>query len=161
MKYGIRVFLAMVFTCIGCQRLPDRPEGLPTLYPCEIEVSFGGKAIEGVQISLVSEAPELKKWRAGGITDSAGKAILRTAFCYVGVPEGVFEISFSKSEERLGNTLKEMAPLSLIPLKYSPGKSDMTVAIQPEENQFRFELDGGEERFPVPRGAVQSPKMKW
>ena len=160
MKYVLPAFWIIILICVGCRRLPDRPEDLPTLYPCEINVTFGGKTIEGVQVSLVSDSPELKKWRAGGVTDAEGNVVLKTSFCYEGVPEGTFVLSFSKSEERLGNTLEEMTPLSLIPLKYTPGKSKMNVTIKPEENKLQFKLDGGEERFPVPKGARQSPRMK-
>jgi hypothetical protein len=160
----LRTRLALLVVCTlfvtGCRRLPDRPEDLPELHPCTITVTFGEKAIEGVSVSLTSAEPGYK-WKAGGTTDDKGVVRIKTAFAFPGAPAGKFNVSFSKMEERVGDTLEEMSPRSLIPLKYGPGKSEETVEVQPGKNNFSFTLDGGEEIFPVPKGAVPIPsKMR-
>lgn len=155
------VFAALVTTALcGCKRLPPRPEGMPELYPCTMHVTFGGEIVEGVRVGLISDDPALKKWRAGGVTDAEGNVVIKTAAYYDGAAAGTFKLSFSKSEDRLGDTLEEMQPLSLIPLKYLPVNTQLTVEIKPEKNEFVYELDGGQEVFPVPKGSVQPPKHK-
>ena len=136
---------------VGC-RQPERPEGLPELYPCEIVVTFGGEPMEGVLATLTPETPELKKWRAGGTTDVEGRIKVKTAFCWEGIAAGTYRLGFTKEEERVGETAEEMTPTSLIPLKYAPQNSELTIEAKPEKNKFTFELDAGEEMFPVPTG---------
>ncbi|MDR0391003.1 MAG: hypothetical protein LBH59_03775 [Planctomycetaceae bacterium] len=135
----------------GCKRLPPPPEGLPKLYPCKITVTFGGEAIEGVRISLVSTEPNYK-WKSGGSTNKNGVAEMRTSFAYSGVPSGKFTIAFDKIEDSFGDTVETMTPMSLIPLKYRPDKSTEIVEIKEGKNEFTFTLDGGKERLPVPKG---------
>lgn len=151
---------AAAFCIVGCRRTPPRPEGLPELYPCEICATFDGKTIEGVQVALIPETSVSKKWRAGGATDEKGVAKMRTSFCYEGVPAGSYRLSFSKLQERWGDELDEMTPLSSIPLKYGPEASEISVEIKSEKNRFSFDLDGGEELVPVPKGTRPAPKMK-
>lgn len=155
------VFAAVAASALGgCKRLPPRPEGMPELYPCTMHVTFGGEIVEGVRVGLISDDPALKKWRAGGVTDAEGNVVIKTAAYYDGAAAGTFKLSFSKSEDRLGDTLEEMQPLSLIPLKYLPVNTKLTVEIKPEKNEFVYELDGGQEVFLVPKGSVQPPKHK-
>ena len=90
--------------------------------------------------------------------DAEGKLTVKTGFYYEGAPSGEYRISFAKLQERWGDTLEEMQPLSLIPLKYGPQKSDLTVEVKPEKNEITLELDGGEEIVPVPKGATLGPR---
>lgn len=151
MYYRVVVILLLYFLTTGCSRLPPAPEGLPKLYPCKIKVTFGGETIEGVRVSLISTDPNYK-WKSGGSTNKKGVAEIQTSFAYPGVPKGRFTIAFDKIEDCLGNTLEEMTPISLIPLKYRPDKSTEVVEIKEGKNEFTFTLDGGQERLPVPRG---------
>lgn len=137
----------------GCRRLPDKPEGFPPLYPCTVTVTFGGRAIEGVKVGL-RPVDDDSKWQAGGNTDDKGVVKVKTSFAYDGAPEGRYVISFAKTEDRLGNTIEDMQPLSLIPLKYGPDRSEEIVEIEPKKNEFVFALDAGEEVVPPPKGAV-------
>ena len=155
------VALAIVAACaFGCNRLPDRPEDLPELYPLEIVATFGGKPVEGVTVSMTSLDPALKKWRSGGQTDAEGRVVIRTGMYFDGAPEGEFKLSFQKQQERVGDTLEDMQPLSLIPLKYSPARSELTVEVKPnrKKTELVFELDGGEEIVAVPKGATLGPR---
>lgn len=143
----------------GCRR-PERPEGLPELYPCEIVVTFGGEPLEGVLATLTPESPELKKWRAGGTTDAEGRVEVKTAFCWEGVAAGTYRLGFTKEEERVGDTAEEMTPISLIPLKYAPQNSELTFEAKPGKNKATFELDAGEELFPTPTGFMPSRPIR-
>lgn len=142
------VLLACIAVSVGCRRLPPPPEGLPPLHPCTISVTFGGEAIQGVNISLVPKDSN-SKWKSGGKTDESGKAVLRTSFAYPGAPEGVYTVGFDITKESHGDTAETMAPISLIPLKYRPDRSSETVEVKPGKNEFSFTLEGGEERLPV------------
>lgn len=153
--------LVVVATCaLGCKRLPDRPEDLPKLYPIEIVATFGGEPIEGVTVGMTSTDPALKKWRSGGQTDAEGRVVVRTGMYFEGAPEGEFKLSFQKLQERVGDTLEDMQPLSLIPLKYSPARTELTVEVKPnpKKTELVFELDGGEEVVAVPKGATLGPR---
>ena len=125
------VFLMIALAFAGCRRLPPPPDGLPPLHPCKITVTFGGTAIEGITVSLVSTEPGYK-WKSGGVTDAKGIAEIRTSFAYPGAPEGTFTVGFVKIMESVehARTVAEMSPMSAIPLKYAPEKSE--------------EVDGGE-----------------
>jgi hypothetical protein len=151
--------LLLCFLAIGCNRLPPKPEGLPLLYPCKITVTFGGETIDGVRVSLVSTDPDCK-WKSGGSTNKNGVAEIRTSFAYPGAPKGKFTIAFDKIEDCFGNTLEEMTPISLIPLKYRPDKSTEIVEIKEGKNEFTFTLDGGKERLPIPKGVKVESKQQ-
>lgn len=153
-KYSILLVAAwMCILSMGCNRLPDRPEGLPPLYPCKMTVTFGGKTLEDVTVSLLPE-DKSSKWKSGGQTDGSGDVAVKTAFAFPGAPEGKYTVAFVKQEERIGNTSESMTPVSLIPLKYGPTKSTEKVEIAKGKNQFTFELDGGEEKLAVPKGNI-------
>lgn len=137
----------------GCNRLPDRPEGLPPLYPCSITVKFGGESIEDITVSLLPEDSTCK-WKSGGQTDKNGRVAVKTAFAFPGAPSGKYTVAFTKQEERIGNTYEDMTPVSLIPRKYGPTRSQEKVEIVEGKNEFFFELDGGEEKLAVPKGSM-------
>ena len=152
--FFVRIGFAVILTalssfCIGCQKLPPKPENLPELHPCRISVTFGGETIEGVGIGLKSVDPNTK-WRASGRTDKKGVAVMNTSAVYPGTPVGQYVVSFSKVEDKDGATdptmsIAEMGGESAIPLKYTEGQSTETVEVKPGRNSFSFELDGGAE----------------
>ncbi len=157
-KWLALAMLTLVALTSACKRLPDRPDDLPQLYPVVLRVTFGGAPVEGVTVNMTPLDPALKKWKSGGQLDAEGKLTVKTGFYYEGAPSGEYRISFAKLQERWGDTLEEMQPLSLIPLKYGPQKSDLTVEVKPEKNEITLELDGGEEIVPVPKGATLGPR---
>ena len=155
--------LALVATlAISCRRLPPRPDDLPELYPVEIVATFGGAPVEGTIVNLTPTDPALKKWKSGGRTDATGRATIRTGMFFDGAPSGEFRLSFQNMRERVGDTLEDMQPLSLIPLKYGPLRTDLTVEIKPskKKTELFFELDGGEEIVPPPKGATLGPPKR-
>jgi hypothetical protein len=155
MKHNLILLLLFLTAIIGCRRL-ERPDGLPELYPCTITTTFDGEAVEGVNIQLTPVMSD-SKWAAGGKTDAKGVAVLATAVGFNGVPEGEYIVSFTKTEQRGGETVAEMTPKSLIPLKYAPGYTMESVEIKPETNEFTFSLDAGEEIAPPRRGVRDRP----
>ena len=152
--------LALAASAVSCKRLPPRPEDLLELYPTTIEVTFGGEIVPDVSVIMTPTDAALKKWKSGGKTDEKGRCVVKTAFCYDGAPQGSYKLAFSKLEERHGDELEDMQPLSLVPLKYLPMNSDLTIDVKPEKNNVKLELDGGQEIMPVPKGTVPSPRMK-
>jgi hypothetical protein len=134
----LRVCFCVFFLyLIGCQRLPERPEGMPELVPCTVTVTFGGEKIAGVGIILHPKNKEESNWAAGGQTDAGGKAVMKTAAYYQGVVPGEYTISFQKRE-----VPEDMGPgKPLIPLKYSPTDSKETIAVSKSQKEYVFALD--------------------
>lgn len=161
-RFLIAASIGAVIISASCARLPERPEDLPELYPTVIVATFGGQPVENVTVNMTPLDPALKKWKSGGQTDAEGKVVVKTGFYYEGAPQGEFKLSFQKLQERVGDTLEDMQPLSLIPLKYGPTRTDLTITIAPEKKktEYRFELDGGEEIVPVPKGATLGPRKR-
>ena len=133
----LRVCFCISFLClIGCQRLPERPEGMPELVPCTVVVTFGGEKMEGVGILLQPKNKDENNWSAGGQTDSEGKAVMKTAAYYQGVVPGEYIISFQKSRP------EGMGPgVPLIPVKYFPTKSKETITVSKSQTEYVFTLD--------------------
>ena len=135
------VVLIVAFTllaCSGCPRGPQRPADMPKPIPCIIYVSFGGETLPGVSVYLTPEDKKVNQWGAGGLTDAEGRAVLKTNAAFEGVVPGNYIISFRKLAEPVGmNT-----PPSLIPDKYTLGKSKETIAVSEDQTEYRFDLDG-------------------
>lgn len=95
-----RIFLVLtLFLCIlsGCSR-QERPDGLPTLYPCTITVTQGGQPLEGALVRLVPESGS-SGWTIGGKTKENGTAKIITHTDFAGAPAGVFKVLISKVEK--------------------------------------------------------------
>ena len=131
---------------IGCQHLPDRPEGMPELTPCTMEVTFGGEQLSDVGVLLkpkdAGNATSIS-WAAGGKTDHEGRAVMITAAHYRGVVPGEYVVSFEKyaPEEMRGDGMPLPAK-PLVPLKYSQKQSKETVTVTKSQNVYTFDLDG-------------------
>ena len=128
--------LSFISLIIGCQRLPDRPEGMPELVPCTVVVTFGNEKMEGVAVLLQPMNKEVSNWPGGGQTDAEGKAIIQTAAYYQGVAPGEYTISFQKSRP------EGMGPgVPLIPVKYFPTQSKETITVSKSQAEYVFTLD--------------------
>ena len=141
----ITVILAL-FSLSACTRLPDRPEGMPEMTPCTIEVTFGGEHLAEVGILLKPKDAgngTSPGWPAGGKTDDQGKAVMMTAAHYRGVAPGEYIVSFEKyapEETRRDGMVLPAKPL--VPLKYSQKQSQQTVTVTKTQTVYTFELDG-------------------
>lgn len=129
-----------VLGAAGCRRTVPRPEGMPPLYPCVIEVTFGGERIAGVGVLLRSADPAMKRWGAGGVTDAEGRVAVKTANAFVGAAKGEYVVSFSK---RLTDADAPMGDeISLIPTRYERKNSTVTITVDERTALHRLELDG-------------------
>jgi 5-hydroxyisourate hydrolase-like protein (transthyretin family) len=149
LRYFCVISILFIFS-FGCNKnVPPRPEGLPSLYPCKIMVTFGGVPIRGVRVVLVPQTDN-ERWRPSGLTDSEGNVELSSSYGFDGAPVGVYKVSFSLVQEPDEEEARRGEPIiSLIPLKYSQDKTTETIEIKSGKNNFNFQLDAGEE--PVPR----------
>jgi len=144
-----RIFILAILStlyCIGCTRLPDRPEGMPDLTPCTIEVAFGGERLADVGVLLKPKdggKTQVSAWPAGGKTDADGKAVMFTAAHYRGVAPGDYIVSFEKyAPEEIRRDGMPLPAKSLLPLKYSQKQTTETVTVTKSQAVYIFELEG-------------------
>ncbi len=85
------VLLLSVSLVAGCS---GKPSGFPKVKPCEITVTDGGTAVEGVEVNLIPSAV-MSGTIIGGTTDAMGKCVVQTTFANFaapGAPEGEFSV---------------------------------------------------------------------
>ena len=136
--HAVIVLLVTFSLCPGCSRGPKRPADMPKLTPCIISVSFGGETMQGVSVYLTPEDKQANPWGAGGLTDANGKAVLKTDSAFEGVVPGNYIVSFRK----LAEPVDMNTPPSLIPAKYSLGKSQETIIVTQGQKEYIFDLEG-------------------
>jgi hypothetical protein len=137
------IISVVLFALVGCQRLPERPEGMPELTRCTILVTFGGERLQGVSVILRPVDPQFSKWLAGGQTDAGGKAVMKTAAHYDGVVPGEYFVIFQKhAEPELRSDGMPFPAESLIPIKYSNTDSTEMIVVAKGQAEYVFELDG-------------------
>lgn len=137
-KIQVVIISITLLACSGCTRSPRRPADMPKPIPCVVYVSFGGEVLQGVSVYLTPVDKQVNQWGAGGLTDAEGKAVLKTNAVFEGVVPGNYIISFRKLAEPVGmNT-----PPSLIPDKYTLGKSKETIAVSENQKEYHFDLEG-------------------
>ena len=88
----------------GCSP-SDRPEGLPTLYPCEITVIQDGAPLAGANVTFMGDQP----WAVGGGTDDKGVARIFTHGKFEGAPIGTYSVLISKTILEGGPTPEQLA----------------------------------------------------
>ena len=97
MQYETRLALlalgALLLCMTGCNR-PERPDGFPVLYPCEVAITLDGVPLEGANVKLNS--PDAR-WPPGGITNAQGVARINT-YSHPGAPAGEYKVLVSKYE---------------------------------------------------------------
>ena len=136
----------LFFGFAGCQRLPERPEGMPALTPCTILATFGGERLQGVSVLLQPQDPQVQNWSAGGQTDAEGKAVLKTAAYYNGVVPGEYFVIFQKyAEPELGRDGMPLPAKPLIPIRYSKANWTETIVVTKQQAEYDFELEGLQE----------------
>ena len=155
---GTVTVLGLLLTIWGCsQRGPAKPDHIPDLTPCVIQVTYNGQPVEGASVLL---APTSGQHSAAGLTDATGKAVMRTDGLYDGVVAGEFMASVTKKEKLeldLGETPEDPAeyaayearlraqpkPKHLLPEKYSSfTKSGLTLRVaEGTASEETFELN--------------------
>lgn len=154
---GTFTALGLLLAASGCsQGGPTKPDHIPDLTPCVVQVTYNGHPVEGANVLL---APVSGQHSAAGITDATGKAVMRTDGLYEGVVAGEFMASVTKKEKLaldLGGTPEDPAeyaayeaklraqpkPKHLLPEKYSSfTKSGLTLRVtEGMGNEETFEL---------------------
>jgi len=138
------IVLSVAFLVLaGCQRLPERPEGMPELTRCTIHVTFGGERLQGVSVLLQPTDPQTSNWSAGGQTDAEGKAAMKTAAHYDGVVPGEYFVILQKyAEPELRRDGMPYPAKPLIPLKYSRANTTEKIAVTMGQSVYVLELEG-------------------
>ena len=138
------IILSMTFAAIaGCQRLPERPDGMPELTRCTIHATFGGERLQGVGVSLQPIDAQVSNWPAGGRTDAEGKAVMKTAAHYNGAVPGEYFVIFQKyAEPELRGDGMPLPAKPLIPIKHSKASTAETIVVTKEQTEYAFELEG-------------------
>ena len=90
------VFYILILLLIqsGCGG-PQKPEGMPQLYPCSITIIQDDAPLAGAIVSLVSQNGD-GKWSSSAQTDEKGVAKLITYGQFQGAPEGNYHVTVSK-----------------------------------------------------------------
>jgi hypothetical protein len=131
------ILMAAFALGFGCSRGPKRPADMPKPTPCTVFVTFGGKVMEGVSVYLTPEDKQVNKWGAAGLTNAEGKAIMKTDSTFTGAVPGQYIISFRK----LAEPVDMNTPPSLIPEKYTLGKSQETLTVSRDQSEYTFSLE--------------------
>ncbi|MDR1289863.1 MAG: carboxypeptidase-like regulatory domain-containing protein [Planctomycetaceae bacterium] len=118
------IFLVLV---VGCSR-EQRPEGIPTLYPCNITITQDGKPLSGAMVTLYTESSEDRRWSPGGTTDSQGVIQIKVLGKYSGAPAGTYKVTVEKQEiENVDSN--SYYHISLVETQYTKPK-DTTLKIE-------------------------------
>ncbi|MDO5553636.1 MAG: hypothetical protein Q4G68_07720 [Planctomycetia bacterium] len=143
----------LTFACIltgtlflGCG--PERPAGMPKIYPCTIEVTMNGEPQTEAVVHLMPD--DGSKWYAGGTTGTDGKVKLATLAEYKGVAEGTYHVSILKpvddpnwKPKKNFDGVLETEPgwTSLYDLTYAnPATTPLTCTVVAGKNSFEFDM---------------------
>ncbi|MDR0703577.1 MAG: carboxypeptidase-like regulatory domain-containing protein [Planctomycetaceae bacterium] len=91
------LFLIFLVLMVGCMR-EQRPEGMPTLYPCTITIIQDGKPLAGAMVTLYTESSEDRRWPPGGTTNPQGVISIKVLGKYSGAPAGTYKVTVEKQE---------------------------------------------------------------
>lgn len=82
----------------GCSpKGPVRPDGLPSLFPCEITITQEDKPLAGALIELRNKT-QPSSWATDGVTDENGVAQIKINGTFPGVPEGEYQVLVTKTD---------------------------------------------------------------
>lgn len=107
LSFGVLVVLGLSAGC-GGQKLPD---GMPDLYPTVITLTVDGAPYSGAMIYLhPTAAGDTARWSFNGITNEAGKAVIKAQGSYDGAPEGEMKVCIQAERNVEGPTSKTERP---------------------------------------------------
>jgi len=98
--YYFTLFLLLVTTCLpsGCNKGPQKPSGLPELFPCQITITQEGTLLEGAAVVLFPKSGGSNGWNTEGVTNAKGVAELKTHLEFKGAPAGDYVVLVTKTE---------------------------------------------------------------
>jgi hypothetical protein len=118
------------------------------MHPVTGEVTFNGKAYEGLAVSFMPERPENMKpfYMANGFSDKEGKFNLKSAEGE-GIAAGKYKVTFSLLLLPNGTPMdanskpNEVGAKQVIPQEWTlPNSTPETVEVKPGANHFTFAL---------------------
>ncbi|MBQ9872952.1 MAG: carboxypeptidase regulatory-like domain-containing protein [Thermoguttaceae bacterium] len=150
MKRVIALLLAVAFVAaLGCGKGPKKPADLPKLFPATVTVTYdNGEAVPGATVVLFTEQKSGgRSWNVAGVTDDAGKLVLKTDGNWDGVPAGNYTGMVTKEVSEMGETDAETGAIKVnsitrvIDKRFGdPGKSGLAVTIQEGPNEIEFKV---------------------
>lgn len=90
----IIMLLLTGLAAMGCSDR-QRPGDLPKLYPCELTITQEGTPLSGANVTLFPAEETNAKYQASSITNSEGKATLKT-YGFDGIPAGKYKVCVRK-----------------------------------------------------------------
>ena len=94
-KLFVGVVVALCF-CSGCSKGPEKPQGFPELFPCQITITQGGSPLESAHVVLFPKTGRSNGWSTEGLTDANGVAEMKTHADFKGAPAGDYIVRVSK-----------------------------------------------------------------
>lgn len=152
--------LLLACTFFGCNRGPEKPEGLPDLQPVTLQLTQDGKPLADAEVILRSD--EIGRWSCGGRSNEKGVVVIHTHGRFSGAPLGKHKVVVSKikssdsendSKKHSPGELNEMAEkrqakggfgqtVYLVERKYSDILTT-PLEIEVKTGNNRFDLDVG------------------
>jgi hypothetical protein len=143
----------------GCNSGRKKPEGLPKLYRCVINLTQEDSAVNDALVTLRAGDAASGAWTYSGRSDKNGKAVIFTDGYFEGVPAGEYKVLVSKVEleepplpEVLPTDRKELSKVyekieagtkqynTVSPEYSSEKKTALAVTVLKKKNEFSFDL---------------------
>lgn len=148
-----RILPLILLSCVltSCSRGPQRPDGMPNLYPVKITILQENRNLEGASVILLRQDGPTK-WVAGGRTDINGSCDIRTQSFFRGAPAGIYKVMISKELEEGGDDPNNAAPdpsgtrkpgdfFDLVDLKFKSDRTtDLEAVVKEKKNSFTFDV---------------------
>ena len=139
---SLSVAVLFAFFLAGCSR-EIKPDGLPDLHPCEINLTMKGVPLEGAAVSLYGSDG---RWNPSGQTNAQGRAIIITRQ-FSGAAAGDYKVVVSKYEKVVRSPSSDSSPElppppSLVAEQYSrPDTTPLSCTVKPGKNSFDFTVE--------------------
>jgi|BioPla2DNA2_1021312.scaffolds.fasta_scaffold50952_2 hypothetical protein len=89
--------VGMAAPLVGCAE--KKPDGMPDLHPTTVTLTVDGKGLAEANVTLMPADSQASQWVSAGVTDSSGKAEIKTSGQYSGAPVGNYKVVVSAKEE--------------------------------------------------------------
>lgn len=93
----LALVVGVVAPIAGCGK--KKPDGLPDLQPTTVTITVDGKGLANANVTFQPVDSKANSWVPAGITDSAGKAEIKTSGNFKGAPEGAYKVVVSADDE--------------------------------------------------------------
>ncbi len=148
---SVFVLLTASFFAVGCAQ-PQKPDGMPELYPCVVKLTQEGEPLADASILCLSDDPKLIRWAVTGRADANGVAKIFTMGKFEGAPVGEFAVVVSKNanssadaasvSDDLGasGTTANEPVVSLVALEFTEkATTPLRMTVEAKSNEFEFD----------------------